>query len=49
MKHLVIKYFDTFRVEKFLFDTEEEAVSFAKTEDEKSNIYEYEYRGTVEV
>lgn len=49
MKHLVIKYFDTFLVEKFYFDTEEEAVNFAKIEDEKSNRYEYEYRGAVEV
>lgn len=45
MKHLVIKYFDTFPVRKYYFNTKEEAVVFAEEHNKTSDIYEYMYRG----
>lgn len=49
MKHLVIKYFDTFPIEKYYFDTKEQAIAFAEKADKLSAIYEYEYRGCVKI
>ncbi len=49
MKHLVIKYFDTFPIEKYYFDTKEEVIAFVKEADQSSTIYEYEYRGCVKI
>lgn len=48
MKHLVIKYFDTFPQHKYYFETKEEAIAFAEERDGASAIYEYEYIGEID-
>lgn len=49
-KYLVIKYFDTYPVKEYLFDTEEEAREFEKQENDKIRHFpktEFMYRGIV--
>ena len=47
-KYLVVKYFDTYPVKEYLFDTEEEAREFEEKENKKVEHFpktEFMYRG----
>ena len=48
VQHLVIKYFDTYPVKEYLFDTEEDAREFEEKENKKVEHFpktEFMYRG----